>query len=305
MVLTVVGLSCDDDKQLIPLELELLRDSISTSTRHVAFTKLCAHYPKAAEGGGGALQGWDGLTDIYTTQYILPADSAAGTTGVRLRSTDGSAFNVIYQDLELMSEAGAATLNYPPKSSFVGAPLHLTLTPLESSGDQLQAVWVSFRAPPEAYDCARYDHCCRIDTDIGASGVSDGTCELNTPSWRCEGPDGDAWVEGREVGAISFLGALAGSRMADGGSVLLHLNTVPSVQHASAHHGAFPLHAGAPALGGHCRLERAALELDGDASGQRQRRVPIAVHQAEGRTDYGPARRARREPMLPLGVSQI
>jgi hypothetical protein len=191
-----------------------------------AATKQCAAYPRESEGAHWP--GWSDLTHLYTTQFVLPAEAKEATTSLRLRSSAGD-FSAFYQDESLHSKGGLLVVPYPPKASPRGAPVHLTLVPdsardgAQGDGTKIQALWISFRAANAVYDCSQYDHCCTIVDDIPAAGIASGTCDLQPPRWQCYEPSGAPWRLGQPVGAVTFLGPLAGSSMADGGSVLIHL----------------------------------------------------------------------------------
>lgn len=86
------------------------------------------------------------------------------------------------------------------------------------------AVWVSWAAPPPAYDCAHYDHCCNITSDID-QGLSQGAaCSIGKPAWSCYTAAGAPWAHGEPVEFVNFMGGLANSPMAQGQkSLLLHI----------------------------------------------------------------------------------
>ena len=188
-----------------------------------ASTKLCSSFPRRTEG---AVIGWDGFTDLHAVQFILPAALAKRTAALHLSSPAGADFQAYYREELLPSRNGAVLAAYPPKASAPGAPAHLTLIPRGGDGSKVQAVWVSYRADVASYECASYDHCCILndDGDVTQRDVSTGSCDLRPPSWQCYDERGARWTSGRPIGSIAFLGTLASSKMADGGSVLLHLS---------------------------------------------------------------------------------
>jgi hypothetical protein len=92
----------------------------------------------------------------------------------------------------------------------------------QAEAEELMAVFVSFAAPPS---CDGYDHCCKVDADIGPAGLHqpvdpgsvDGSCSLGPPAWRCYGAGGAGWALGQPVASVNYEGPLANSRMAAGG----------------------------------------------------------------------------------------
>jgi len=184
-------------------------------------------------------------------QFVLPRepfvrpDGTSAVKQVRLRRAaggGGGGFSLYYQDTHFAADAATAAIAvpYPPASAVAGDPVHLTVFRNDSSSggggggapqfDRLMAVWISFRQPAAAYDCAAFDSCCNItaanvaELQPGGRGIRDGSCDLGPPSWRCFTPAGSPWTSTAAVGFVNFLGPLANSGMARGGrSVLLHL----------------------------------------------------------------------------------
>ena len=177
---------------------------------------------------GSKLVGWDGLTDLHTVQFILPHELAKCTAALRLVSK-GASFDAYHQDELLTSRGGVVVAAYPPKASSAGAPAHLTLFPKGGDGSSIQAVFVSFRAADDAYDCSHYDHCCVLEGDLPNKGLTTKTCDLHPPAWQCYDDVGTVWASGKRVGSVAYNAPLAASSMADGGSILIHLSETSDV----------------------------------------------------------------------------
>ena len=93
----------------------------------------------------GFVQGWSGFDALHTTQFILPAETLErDVRGILIYSEADEEFSAYYQDETLVSHKGRVDASYPPKSSYEGAPLHLTLVPQNGRGDKLQALWIRY-----------------------------------------------------------------------------------------------------------------------------------------------------------------
>lgn len=242
-----------DSAQLFQVDVELLGDSgrvifASNTAAGGSARKICYRYPFAEEHLGAKFEdAWASFRDLATVQFVLPASLAdSGVMSIRVLAPQGrtpltptNGFSSYYRDQYNQSRvASTSDESWWEVEILVNNedwhPAHISLFENPAPGEQqtgasLMAVWVSFAQPDAAYDCANYDHCCNITSDI-AGGLSQDTCDIGDVKWECFTGDGEKWQDGQAVGYVNFMGSLVNSNMAGGQkSVLIHLDAAADV----------------------------------------------------------------------------
>jgi hypothetical protein len=220
--------------QLFPVNVELV-DGSGGTVNASAMRKICYDYPIASANLGDAFyqKAWKGFTDVSTVQFVLPTGLLEGTGHVeKIRVVADGPFALYYHDAFHTSEItvnafSVIELEYPPQRTERGDPAHMTLFKTDASGavvaDKAMALWVSERSNAEATNCANYDNCCVIPSDM-REGFKSATCDIGKPEWNCFSAGGGEWKKGQPVHYINYMAGLAHSPMANGGkSLLVHL----------------------------------------------------------------------------------
>jgi len=221
---------------------------------------LCPSSPGNCDGinnyiGGSRVWNAKGGNNLFnyleTQQYAIPASFADKVKSVKFTvKTPGSgSYRVFHKDMWLNDNGAdfpssswdedkpAPSLDYPLHGK-AGDPLHFSILSAPSTnsnssnassnayvkGDQVLAVWISFRSE---YKCRKGHHCCHLkdaSNDLWKTGFIDNAnnCKIQKPYYQCFQSNGAPWSSGKSAGYINFFGSL--TDMADGKPISIHLD---------------------------------------------------------------------------------